>query len=425
VWTYNGNKICGATGQQSVPVIVADAYPGVSGLHGAFIAWDDERDAPRIYAQHVHADGTTVWAADGVPVTSSLAAQFEPDLVADGFSGAVVTWSQQNANDYDVWSQHLASDGSMLWGPAGLLVCGAAGDQYHPVSAFDGKYGFWIAWQDARTAAIAIELQHLTGDGLTMLAPGGQPVCSTAYDQAYPVLAPVGLGGAYVAWTDARSGGLDIYAQRLDAWGFQEWNSGGIAVCSGVGLHAFPAAAADGTGGLIIAWEDSRSGGTDIYAQRLDPFGVPQWAVGGTPISTSGGNQYQPSVVSSGDSTAIVVWSDGRNGNVDLYAQRVPLDAGTLARQPPRVLSSSPNPARETATFAFELHAPGRGELTIFDAAGRRVRTVTREQFAAGDHRVAWDARDDAGRRCAEGVYFARLVMNGRVVATRSLALTR
>ena len=111
----------------------------------------------------------------------------------------------------------------------------------------------------------------------------------------------------FVAWTDNRSG-TDVYAQRLDAAGVALWDAGGLAVCAGSGAHAFPSAVPDGTGAAIVAWEDTRNGASDVYAQRLEPGGSTTWAIGGTPVSTAGGNQYQVSAASTGDGAAIMLW---------------------------------------------------------------------------------------------------------------------
>jgi hypothetical protein len=423
LWGFNGTKVCAASGQQSAAAILLDPPALPDPFRGVVIAWQDERDGPRIYAQHLLSSGVATWADDGIPVSSNLAAQFEPQLAEDGGAGVFVAWSQQNAFDYDIWAQHMDLNGTALWGPPGQRVCGAGGDQFGPVVVADGASGAWIGWQDDRGGSLAIYVQRFADDGLPVLAEDGASVCPSAHDQVSPAFSADGAGGLFAAWTDSRTG-TDVYAQRLDPAGTPMWDAGGVSVVSGPGVHQFPAAAADGTGGVILAWEDSRSGSTDIYAQRLDAAGVPAWAVGGAVISSAGSNQYQASIASSGDSTAVVLWADLRAGNVDLYAQRVPLDTGVLARQASRLLSSSPNPATGSATFAFELKAPGRGELTIFDAAGRRIRTVTHADFSVGDHRIAWDARDDSGRRCAEGVYFARLILDHRVVATRTFAIT-
>ncbi len=81
-----------------------------------------------------------------------------------------------------------------------------------------------------------------------------------------------------------------------------------------------------------------------------------------------------------------------------------------------QLANSFPNPylpaaaGRAAATLRFELRADQRVDLTIFDIAGRRVRSLARgERFLAGPNERAWDGRDEAGEPAASGIYFARL----------------
>jgi len=62
--------------------------------------------------------------------------------------------------------------------------------------------------------------------------------------------------------------------------------------------------------------------------------------------------------------------------------------------------------------------------LTIYDVNGRLVRTLVSGDRAAGMHEVVWDARDDAGRTIASGVYVYRLTA-GADVAVRRMVLVR
>jgi hypothetical protein len=72
-----------------------------------------------------------------------------------------------------------------------------------------------------------------------------------------------------------------------------------------------------------------------------------------------------------------------------------------LAFAPP-----APNPAR--GPVRLSLRAPGVGTLSvaILDAAGRRVRDLSRA-VAAGQVDLTWDLRDEAARRVPPGLYFA------------------
>lgn len=80
-----------------------------------------------------------------------------------------------------------------------------------------------------------------------------------------------------------------------------------------------------------------------------------------------------------------------------------------------------PNPFRGGTTIGFDLPRAADVRLTIFDAAGRQVRTIAEGGWAAGRHRVAWQGRDDSGRRVSAGAYFARLVAGGEVFTRRVL----
>ncbi len=83
--------------------------------------------------------------------------------------------------------------------------------------------------------------------------------------------------------------------------------------------------------------------------------------------------------------------------------------------------SITPNPARENCTVRFVVPATGRVTVQIYDLAGRKVRTLVTGTLGAGEHDVGWDRRDDAGRACANGLYFARLRIGDAWHATRVL----
>ena len=86
---------------------------------------------------------------------------------------------------------------------------------------------------------------------------------------------------------------------------------------------------------------------------------------------------------------------------------------------PALTLTPSPNPARGAVSFSAPGLA-GAADLTIFDTAGRCIRT-TRVQAS----QVRWDTRDESGRPVAAGLYLARLhddhggVRIGRVAVVR------
>jgi len=68
-----------------------------------------------------------------------------------------------------------------------------------------------------------------------------------------------------------------------------------------------------------------------------------------------------------------------------------------------------PNPFSGETTMRWSLPEPGPVEVTIFDAEGRRVRTLLAARLPAGYHTVRWNGQDAGGRDVGRGVYFSRL----------------
>lgn len=101
----------------------------------------------------------------------------------------------------------------------------------------------------------------------------------------------------------------------------------------------------------------------------------------------------------------------------------LPLATGTRAR----LLPASPNPFNPATELRFELPAGGRAALALYDARGRRVRTLVEEsELPAGQFTVRWDGRDQGGSSVASGVYFARLHVDGQAAGEpQRLALVR
>jgi hypothetical protein len=99
----------------------------------------------------------------------------------------------------------------------------------------------------------------------------------------------------------------------------------------------------------------------------------------------------------------------------DATNRRVPVTFATAPGVAPvkpvatQLAAPTPMPFADRTTLAFGLAAAGDVDLAVFSIDGRRVRTLARGRFDAGEHRMEWDGRDDGGRAVPAGVYFARL----------------
>jgi hypothetical protein len=78
-----------------------------------------------------------------------------------------------------------------------------------------------------------------------------------------------------------------------------------------------------------------------------------------------------------------------------------------------------PNPARNATRLRFSLPIADEVDARVFDVAGREVRRLHRGPLGAGEHELAWDGRDEAGRAAPAGVYFARVESAGTARVAR------
>ncbi|MBP2681257.1 MAG: protein up-regulated by thyroid hormone-putative PQQ-dependent glucose dehydrogenase [Candidatus Krumholzibacteriota bacterium] len=89
------------------------------------------------------------------------------------------------------------------------------------------------------------------------------------------------------------------------------------------------------------------------------------------------------------------------------------------------IVRSIPNPFNPETRILFTLREAGLAEIAVFDVTGRRVRLLLRRPFEPGPHEIIWDGRDDHGVETPSGVYFCRLMVDGRAVDAGRLVLLR
>ena len=77
------------------------------------------------------------------------------------------------------------------------------------------------------------------------------------------------------------------------------------------------------------------------------------------------------------------------------------------------LVQNFPNPFNPATTIAFSLARRGHVVLAIYDVRGALVRTLVNETRTAGDYRIEWDGRNNAGTSVSSGVYFYRLSASG------------
>jgi hypothetical protein len=438
LWGTNGHAICGATDIQAYPELCSD------GAGGAIVTWRDSRNYAStgvdIYAQRVSADGTPLWTPFGVPICTTTGNQLDPIITGDGSGGAVIAWMDSRSAYTNTYMQRVNASGVKHWTSDGvgyLINTNATWLTGRSPIVGDGTGGAIVVYVDDYSGSTDLDIRavRVNGSGNLAWSPGSRVICWETGIQKDPRVVSDNGGAAIVTWTDYRAGTSDpnIYAQKIDTSGALKWTVGGACVCGVTGTQEAPTIAGDVFRGAIITWNDSRAvniSGVDVYAQRLDEWGTPQWTTDGIPVSIAGSNQYSPFIASAGSCGAIVVWYDYRNvgsSNWDIYAQRVFCDGSLIA--PTGVTETAPyeftlnqnypNPFNPKTVVSFQLPVASDVRLVVCDLLGRELLMLLNDRLNPGIHMVTLD-----GSNLASGVYIYRMTA-GQYVESKKMVLLR
>ena len=117
-----------------------------------------------------------------------------------------------------------------------------------------------------------------------------------------------------------------------------------------------------------------------------------------------------------GEFTEINFWMESTLGIEDNTRQPV-IVSDLVAHQ------NYPNPFNPTTTIAFDLPISSNVELTIFNIAGQKVKTLLDEYRKAGSHELTWNGVSATGQAVASGIYFYRLKAGGETATGKMLLL--
>lgn len=312
-----------------------------------------------VFAQKLDAQGARLWGVEGTVVTQASGPQGTSGLAlaSDGAGGAYVAWEEGSPVCCTYAAQRLRSDGTRSWAAAGERLGSEPSVVLGPVSVPpravpDGAGGVIFAWIDQQRPPSFSQLEvRVRRFDSAFTSPWPHELNLGSHGRrSIDAMLPDGHGGAVMAWlstTDALDPDDEIELHRVAADGSLPWG-GPRAVATSRGRKEEPAVVADGTGGWIAVWADSRDdmfgscgaliANCDVYAQRVSADGVGLWGSGGAAVETAPGSQLLPEVVADGAGGAIVAWQDCRAlptllecmADLDMYAQHVTA-GGTLA----------------------------------------------------------------------------------------------
>ncbi|MCD6246577.1 T9SS type A sorting domain-containing protein [candidate division WOR-3 bacterium] len=423
LWTENGINIGSNLDECHNPKIISDNEGGaIIILEGKFTG-----QPTNIYGFKIDSTGSFVWGNDGIVVCSDTNNHQNPKIVSDNEGGLIVIWKDSRdtlGNDF-IYGQRISSEGIILWTSEGVPVCRSNNDKYNYEIASDGANGAIIAWQDKRDYSWKVYAQRIDSVGNPVWLEDGVKIAKDNVEGFYPELISDGQGNTFVTWLHS---GYHIYAQCLDSIGNILWDSGGVRICPYNSYQNYPEIITDSSGGGIIVWEDERNGNKDIYAQRINSEGVSQWTPNGVVIRDTINDQMSHIIVSDNHGGGIIVWVDNRNGNWDIYAQHVDNDGNTGIMKINNTYAIENNildvsNKNNTISIVYELAKQGNIQLNIYNISGQLIKTLYKGAKRKGTYKTEWNIRDSNGNTVPDGVYFCILKVENYEFAKKVLIL--
>jgi predicted GH43/DUF377 family glycosyl hydrolase len=91
----------------------------------------------------------------------------------------------------------------------------------------------------------------------------------------------------------------------------------------------------------------------------------------------------------------------------------------------PELMQNTPNPFNPVTTISYVLPSNGYVVLDVFDVNGKLVNRLHDQMDVQGTHSVTWDATNSGGTKLSSGIYFYRLQVDGKMIATNKMILLK
>jgi len=320
------------------------AYPNVAVDHENFLVAFSTIDSLTNDANgccvRISSDGAVL--DSGVFFPLSADAQTDPNGASNG-TDFLATWTETRSQGEVVQASRISADGSVL-DPVGFTVIDAPGGVGYLASGF-GDSLYLVAWTEHRSAFYAVCCARVSPEG-QVLDSGGMVVCDESLSQECLDISFDGQN-FLVVWIDRSSGtNGDICAARVSPDGVV-LDPGGFAVAADTFDDWWPVLCFTGTDYLVAWMEGYWQGHSDIYGALVSPAGVvtkPRFVV-----SDASGDQLFPAVAP-GPASSLVAWEDTRSLASDIYAARVQVDGTVLDPSGFAVAVSGSNERRPRVT---------------------------------------------------------------------------
>jgi len=299
-------------------------YPEVSvEKNGRFIVvWEDQRNGNSdVYGQRFDASGNRIGVNFKCNDDIGTANQSGSDITIDNSGNFIVAWVDTRLGNTDIFAQRYNQSGNPLGSNFRVNNDATTQSQNTPTIEVNGQGNFSIAWEDNRQSNndIYYQMYNSNGTPLGVNQKVNDDVASS--HQRCSWITQGGLGNYVAVWEDERTNNTDIYGVKFDSAGNILQDNFRVNDDFSNSNQFYPSVAADFNNEFIVGWSDNRDNDYDIYAQRYTSTGIPINNNFKVNDDTIGAAQWYPVVSCDSIGNSVFVWIDYRSGNNDIYAQ--------------------------------------------------------------------------------------------------------
>ena len=414
----------------------AQWFPKVTSLHdeGFVACWtsaDQDGSDLGIFAQLFNNDGTRRGPEFQVN-TYTRHSQSRPAITNLPNDNFVICWNSdiQDGSKHGIYGQLFNNNGTKQ-GQEFQVNTYTEDDQDIPEIYHFSDGGFVICWRSIGQdeSGYGIYGQSFNSNGQKQ----GQEFQVNTYTKSEQISQDITVladDSFIICWTSNWQDGsyFGVYAQLFNRDGKKQGSEFLVNTYTNNSQRS-PAVGKLSNGGFVICWSSDGQDGSNfgiygqLYTDKCLKIGAEFQVNGHTE-----GYQMQPVICHTLENRFIICWQDNdASGNrSDIFGRYYStITTCTNVADPLRIIDTFtlspnyPNPFNPKTTIAFTLNQTQYVDLSIIDTSGRIVTTLKHAVMASGNHKITWDASDQAS-----GIYFVQL-KTANDVLTRKMILAK
>lgn len=391
------------------------------------VTWIYSSSPNKIAFQKISPGGQKLWGSDPIFLSGTGTENFTYPAIVTSDNGSVISlWSGYtgsfiNPGNYRLYTQKFSAAGTAVWKDT-VYNLGRVTGFFVPKIFPDGNNGALYVWQDDRNSVNlqSSYVQHYSSSGTRLFPLNGSEGSSEPGYNKFDAWASYMISGneTYLVWKQANSlqSQFAIYGQRFSPAGARLWTDNAKEFIP-YGSNSFiNQVCYSFDTNTVVAFNEGIFGSINNLQKSFitGKSGVMGW--GSTVKNISSIISEKSKTVAAMDNQGMtkIVWSDGRNGAADIYAQNINI-SGQLGitgvfinnnNQPVKFLLSQnfPNPFNPVTVISYRIAAGSFVSLKVFDILGNNIAELINEKQSPGSYVVNFD-----GSNMPSGIYFYTL----------------